>query len=991
MTKDVPYSRNKVPPDKPISIKNKNEQGRSTRSMISKFEGSDTSRKNEGLAGYVDPINARSRNNIDLSNNHLEDIKATLKDSATQLNKRMLNQKKPPTQNNEEVTAVPKEIEAPAADQKSVNNKHCKSADPSVGKSNNNDYITKNHDDQPKNVVQDQSSNNNIQENNNVTQIKPNELIQNTNETADNESISMDVDEQNPAQDSANLAEKNGTIPKDVENIITSKLAKEMQKRLDEEKDILKNQEQNKNQSTTSEQIIVESDQTNHQVGFDSLAENEENILMIVNPLQYVKNLLGKVIDEEKDTEAILWKKIADIKQIRDNNKKALQIQNKNNREPENIVENAKRARSPQQEPNSKIQKKDMHMNENPQLEPEPEAMELGHGNTPLEALNEKEKPQAADLGQSSDHSSDQPTNHQAGFDSLGNQNATPSSVQTGNINDQTTNNQRKNRTNNNSTPTQRNVEQSFIIVMEFEEQDKNFLKCPVEIQEAINRSQINRQHITNLRQNHMRGMLIFFINNENEAAKLIPLQEFGGKMITCRWSKDTDIQQGVIGPIQCPTEREAANNKIRQYMKLMEEAGNPVKSMEWIIKTETDGTRRITNSVLLEFEDNEVAPEIVKIGNVPYTVRPYIRQPTQCFNCQCYGHVAKYCKAGPPRCVFCGEKGHAKRENKCSRRYPRCCLCRGNHQAYSKRCPIYQKERVAQIIKAKSKTSIHTARELADKKQYPSLPEQHRTRQPPTQAGPRQPHGSYAGALANRRTENTIRPPSSVPDSNPLESRTQPNINPNENFALPPPLRDDRPQPPNQQNTRNAQQSQEEQIDQLIYNGRQEATQESMPSNMPQSSSETTIGNNHKTQDAPNISKEQFLDEYMPTIIEAVNNQISQQTINTTIVTIMKEVMPHMMKALLTTVYLNMPNERKEDIMTTRVEEILEAQANKTEIPNTRGNKEQNKNKTEATNVKKPVKDKTKSQNKNQPSQTPRKQGHENQPKEKPQSTRQH
>ena len=127
MSKDVPHSRDKVPPDKPISIKNKNEQGRSTRSMISKFEGSDTSRKNEGLAGYVDPMNARSRNNIDLSNNHLEDIKATLKDSATQLNKRMLNQKKPPTQNNEEVTAVPKEtkeIVAPtesAADQKSVN------------------------------------------------------------------------------------------------------------------------------------------------------------------------------------------------------------------------------------------------------------------------------------------------------------------------------------------------------------------------------------------------------------------------------------------------------------------------------------------------------------------------------------------------------------------------------------------------------------------------------------------------------------------------------------------------------------------------------------------------------------------------------------------------------------------------------------------------------------------------------------------------------
>ena len=46
------------------------------------------------------------------------------------------------------------------------------------------------------------------------------------------------------------------------------------------------------------------------------------------------------------------------------------------------------------------------------------------------------------------------------------------------------------------------------------------------------------------------------------------------------------------------------------------------------------------------------------------------------------------------------------------------------------------------------SKTSIKTAKELANKNQCPSLTEQQRTRQQPTPAEPHQPYGSYAGAL---------------------------------------------------------------------------------------------------------------------------------------------------------------------------------------------------------------------------------------------------
>ena len=105
--------------------------------------------------------------------------------------------------------------------------------------------------------------------------------------------------------------------------------------------------------------------------------------------------------------------------------------------------------------------------------------------------------------------------------------------------------------------------DQTYIVVMEFEERHKNFLKCPEQIQESISSSPIDNTHITDLRHNHTRGMLIFSINKKVEALKLIPLEEFGGKPVVCRWSKDTDIQQGVIGPIQCPLQIEVADQKI--------------------------------------------------------------------------------------------------------------------------------------------------------------------------------------------------------------------------------------------------------------------------------------------------------------------------------------------------------------------------------------------------------------------------------------------
>ena len=92
-----PYSKDKYIQDRgrKDSVTAKRDKGelktptRTARAIISKFEASDTNRKNVGLGGYISSNVARSRNSMDLSTSQVEDIKNSLKDSAKKLNKKV--------------------------------------------------------------------------------------------------------------------------------------------------------------------------------------------------------------------------------------------------------------------------------------------------------------------------------------------------------------------------------------------------------------------------------------------------------------------------------------------------------------------------------------------------------------------------------------------------------------------------------------------------------------------------------------------------------------------------------------------------------------------------------------------------------------------------------------------------------------------------------------------------------------------------------------
>ena len=71
--------------------------------------------------------------------------------------------------------------------------------------------------------------------------------------------------------------------------------------------------------------------------------------------------------------------------------------------------------------------------------------------------------------------------------------------------------------------------------------------------------------------------------------------------------------------------------------------------------------------------------------------VRPFVRDPPQCFRCHRWNHTAKHCRTRA-RCYHCGKQGpkEAGQHYVCCQRAgtPRCINCGGSHMAAYKGCP---------------------------------------------------------------------------------------------------------------------------------------------------------------------------------------------------------------------------------------------------------------------------------------------------------------
>ena len=127
-------------------------------------------------------------------------------------------------------------------------------------------------------------------------------------------------------------------------------------------------------------------------------------------------------------------------------------------------------------------------------------------------------------------------------------------------------------------------------------------------------------------------------------------------------------------------------------------------------MKTRKDGELVEIDTYILTFRATTL-PKVIKLSAWhTELVDEFVERPRQCFKCQKFGHVAKYCRLDTDVCGNCGEQGH-KRET-CSSE-TKCFHCQAGHRSTDKRCPKYLLECEILRTQHKEKTSRIVATDL--------------------------------------------------------------------------------------------------------------------------------------------------------------------------------------------------------------------------------------------------------------------------------------
>lgn len=117
------------------------------------------------------------------------------------------------------------------------------------------------------------------------------------------------------------------------------------------------------------------------------------------------------------------------------------------------------------------------------------------------------------------------------------------------------------------------------------------------------------------------------------------------------------------------------------------------------------------------------VLPEKLYAGFIACDVNIYIPNPRRCFNCQEFGHGAKFCNK-PEICPTCADFQHDPKPDNC-RLAVKCKNCGGNHTSWDRKCPVFIREKDIQRIQTVNKISNYQARQRYAENTPTTIPNQ--------------------------------------------------------------------------------------------------------------------------------------------------------------------------------------------------------------------------------------------------------------------------
>jgi hypothetical protein len=160
-------------------------------------------------------------------------------------------------------------------------------------------------------------------------------------------------------------------------------------------------------------------------------------------------------------------------------------------------------------------------------------------------------------------------------------------------------------------------------------------------------------------------------------------------------------------GVIRCREFRDCDDDDILEDLR-----GQGVIAVKHIL-SKRNGKVEPTNTVILTF-NKPTAPKSIKSAYMKILVEPYIPNPLRCFKCQRFGHGKSVCSRIAV-CAKCGQEGH---EDTSCQNPPHCANCSGAHAAFSKECPIWNKQRAITRIKFEKNISFFEAKQLIERQE---------------------------------------------------------------------------------------------------------------------------------------------------------------------------------------------------------------------------------------------------------------------------------
>lgn len=197
-------------------------------------------------------------------------------------------------------------------------------------------------------------------------------------------------------------------------------------------------------------------------------------------------------------------------------------------------------------------------------------------------------------------------------------------------------------------------------------------------------------------------GQLLVELDKKSHSDNLLKTSMLVNVPVQCSPHRTLNTCKGVVRSYESMT---CTEDELLDWLK-----PQGVVAVKQVMSRRTS-TPKPTPVLFLTF-NKQTLPKAVSVGFEYCRVDPFIPNPLRCFKCQGFGHHSEACKKAAV-CASCGSPDHTHTRDTPCQNQAACINCKGNHPAFSRECPVWQKEKEVQTVRTTKGLSYPEARRL--------------------------------------------------------------------------------------------------------------------------------------------------------------------------------------------------------------------------------------------------------------------------------------